>query len=455
MGNLAQPLNYLQVMGIWPAGDFRYSPHLPVLTDIAIAIAIAAAGYGLWWSWRRASWPLLFYTVVAAVGLVIVVIPADPWIDGKALTMASPGFLLAAMIGSLALVKGKRRLLGYLATTAVVAGVISSYALAYHDVTLAPRAQLAELASIGERIAGEGPTLITEYQPYAVRYFLRDADPEAPAELRVRPIPLVNGGYVAKSQFADTDELDFLGLQIYRTLVLRRSPAQSRPPAEYRLIWSGDYYEVWQRPPEPAANVTHLPLGQTLSGQPGTSIDRVGVPDCKRVLELADSVGPGGELTAAPGVQPLVISLASASYPPDWTFPSDPNYLLPQSGGSVTATVSVERAGDYNLWLGGSIRGKLTTFVGGHSIGKVSEQINNSGQYIDLGSVSLSPGLHSVELSYSLPLLQPGSGGDFSFPIGPLLLGTSAGQSAPLVRVGSDQARSLCGRPWDWIEAQG
>ena len=46
----------------------------------------------------------------------------------------------------------------------------------------------------------------------------------------------------------DTDELSPGGLFVFRTLVLRRSPVRSRPPAPYRLAWRGKYYEVWQRP---------------------------------------------------------------------------------------------------------------------------------------------------------------------------------------------------------------
>ena len=67
-------------------------------------------------------------------------------------------------------------------------------ALAYRDVNLAPRDQLAELETIGHRIAGQGPTLMTEYQPYGVRHFLRDADPEAASELRRRQVPLRAAG---------------------------------------------------------------------------------------------------------------------------------------------------------------------------------------------------------------------------------------------------------------------
>jgi hypothetical protein len=38
-------------------------------------------------------------------------------------------------------------------------------------------------------------------------------------------------------------------VSLYRTLVLRRVPPVSRPPAEYVLAWRGRYYDVWQRRP--------------------------------------------------------------------------------------------------------------------------------------------------------------------------------------------------------------
>ena len=64
---------------------------------------------------------------------------------------------------------------------AIAGGVLWSNVLAYHDVWLAPRPALAELASIGDRFAGDGPTLMTEYQPYGVRHFLRHWIPKAAA----------------------------------------------------------------------------------------------------------------------------------------------------------------------------------------------------------------------------------------------------------------------------------
>ena len=186
-----------------------------------------------------------------------------------------------------------------------------SNALAYREVNLAPRAQLAELDRIGQRIGGQGPTLITEYQPYGARHFLRDAEPEAVSELRRHPIALRGGGVVHKGHEADTDELALDGLLHYRTLVVRRSPAQSRPPSPYRLIGRGRYYETWQRRGRERDRLSaHMPLGDAL--------DPTGVPRCADVLRLARRAGPGGRVLAARRARPIVVRLRHARHPAAW-----------------------------------------------------------------------------------------------------------------------------------------
>ena len=154
----------------------------------------------------------------------------SPWVDGKALATAAPAVPFAAGLG-LALLAAR----GLAVEAAVVgvvlaAGVIWSNALAYRDVNLAPREQLAELERIGERVAGQGPALLTEYQPYGARHFLREVDPEAASELRRRPVALSGGGTVPKGEAVDTDALDPGGLLVYRTWSCgARRPGAARP----------------------------------------------------------------------------------------------------------------------------------------------------------------------------------------------------------------------------------
>ncbi len=154
-----------------------------------------------------------------------------------------------------------------------------SNALAYANVWLAPRSQLTELETIGKTFAGDGPTLMTEYQPYGVRHFLRALDPEGASERRARPVLLQTGGELAKGSSADIDAFELGSVLVYRTLVLRTSPVSSRPPSVYQPVWEGRYYEVWQRPEAGQTILEHLSLG--------TPIEPDGIPACSEVTRLA------------------------------------------------------------------------------------------------------------------------------------------------------------------------
>ncbi|HEU4942613.1 MAG TPA: hypothetical protein VFT18_05060, partial [Gaiellaceae bacterium] len=250
------------------------------------------------------------------------------------------------------------------ALAAITLGVLWSNALAYHDVNLAPRDQLAELERIGEQFAGSGPALMTEYQPYGVRHFLRRLDAEGASELRRRPVALNDGSTLPKGGFADLSAFRPSDILVYRTLVLRRSPVESRPPAAYRLVWSGRFYEVWRR-------------GENISaGAP------VPCPDRPALLQVS---------------------------------------ALP-----AAVEVSVPRSGRYELWLGGSFRGRLAASVDGRRIGSDRHRLNYAGQYVSLGQVVLAAGPHTIALRQETSWTQPGTGGPAP-PVGPLAL-TPAGR---------------------------
>jgi hypothetical protein len=446
LGNLFHPLSNLQVLGIWPTGDFRGRPaHLNV-TYLLLGLLALAAAFGIREAVRRRAWGLPLYVTVALSGWLLVVALHDlghgsPWLDAKALASASPALLVAGMSGAALLVESGRRV-GVAVIAVIAIGVLWSNELAFGDVWLAPRNQLSELETIGSRFAGDGPALMTEYQPYGVRHFLRHLDAEGASERRTRPVTLRAGGVLDKSQYADLDAFDLDAVLVYRTLVLRTSPLESRPPSAYVPVWSGRFYEVWQRPLR-IGSIDHLSLG--------SADNPVGVPSCQAVLRLGTvAADAGGSLVAAERPRPGVLDLAGSARPSGWQA-GPGGTVLPDGAGSATETISVPRAGRYGFWLGGSFRDEVRLLVDGKPIGSTRDQLEETAQLTPLGSATLSGGTHDVTIRYVAAGWRPGSRGA-PFWLGPLVFGLSA-RATRLVRVPPAEAPSLCGRPFDWIEA--
>ena len=246
-GNLLGPLSPWQLAGIWPSTDFRVEPEQGRATIVLVGIALAACVLGAVVAYRRRAWSLVVLLATGLAGAFVFSVSSGPWIEAKALATASPVVLVVALVGGAALVESGRRVEGALVLVALVGGVVWSNALGSSEAYLAPRGQLAELEGIGERYAGDGPTLMTEYQPYGVRHFLRRMDPEGASELRRRTVPLRDGTLLGKGETAPIRAFAPEALAVYRTLVLLRSGHGGVPPAPFRLVQRGRYYDVWQQ----------------------------------------------------------------------------------------------------------------------------------------------------------------------------------------------------------------
>ena len=390
LANLIEPLSALQLLGIWPAGDFRLRPHALAQTYVILAVVALAAAGGLVAGWRRSDWPLLAYVAAALTGCAVVVALGSAWVDAKALATASPAPLLAAFAGAAAVLRTGRRFEAGALAAVIVGGVLWSNALAYRDVSLAPHDRFSELGSIGDRIAGAGPTLMTEYEPYAVRWFLRRADPEGASELRRRQVPLRGGALLDRGRSADVNAFEPSTLASYQTLVLRRSPLATRPPASFALTWSGRYYEVWQRTDTQV--LEHIPQ-----------------PRCADVRRLARQ---GRRLAAAPAGAPVV---------------------------AEAGRFSLDRGGRYRVWLGGSFAGRVELLVDGERVASARAEQGYDSPLVPLGEVTLASGPHRFTVH----------------PRAETVVLEQARPRPPLVTVGPADARRLCGRPLEWVEALG
>lgn len=121
--------------------------------------------------------------------------------------------------------------------------------------------------------------------------------------------------------------------------------------------------------------------------------------------------------------------------------------------GAGEGTLRLPRAGEYEAWLGGSVRGAVKLLVDGRETGEARQQLQNDGGFVPLGRTRLSSGAHEVRLDFGGADLHPGSGGFPRPETGPLLFAPADAGAGRLVSVPIDEARRLCGKPWDWIEA--
>nr|MBA2240021.1 hypothetical protein [Solirubrobacterales bacterium] len=308
--------------------------------------------------------------------------------------------------------------LGVVALVALAIGAGWSDVLAYRDASLAPADQLAELELVGGMIEDEGPTLLTEYEPYGARHFLREGATEGASDLRRRDVPLRGGRSLGKGEFADLDELGLAPLVLNRSLVLRRSPVTSRPPAPYELVWSGEFYELWQRPAGAGAGEgsprLHVGLGSERSP--------VGEPRCEQLITLFKRRGQfGGVLAAASRLPVISPRIAPPDYPAAWLRPDEPQRPQPRVPGVMRLDVTVDRADSYAVWLRGSVHSLAEARIDGREVGSARGALNNSEGWISLGEAELDRGVHELELEISGADLHPGSGA-YPEPIGPLAL---------------------------------
>jgi len=443
LGVLPKPLNPLQAAGIWPSGDFRYPPAHLGFTYALIGIAIASAAVAFTLALRAGRWAPVLYLLFALSGAALAVLFASPWIAAKALASASPALPLAALLGGILLAR-RNLVAGALLVGVIGAAIVWGDLRGYHDARLAPRALFASLASIAPSISGQGPTLMTEYSVYGARHFLRDAAAEDPGDERSREDPLLNGSPPPATGSVDLDDLDLGATGQYPTLVIQGSPVATRPSEPYTLIRSTPYWQVWQRPQLVTPRVlSYLPVGDVTS-----YLRPAGVPACRQVLALAGVPGVT-ELAAAPAVNPIIVNPTTGSHPAHW---AQGSLLAMHGSGSAQIPVQIPAAGRFSIWLARSIQNPTSVSVDGRPVGTVSDQTEESGQFVRFGDITLSAGRHVVTVRHMTSILATGSGQ--TDLVGPLVL-AAAGPTPSLISVPPNAAQSLCGRSVSWIDALG
>jgi hypothetical protein len=447
-GNLLRPLREVQALGVWLGGTHRLDPRYFNQTYLLIGIVAVCIALGLIVLVRRRAWGLLGFVAVSFVVWRLLASRGTEWTDAKVLMLLSPVALLVAMIGAFG-ASGGRRLEGMLLAGVLAFGVLASDALLYHGTGLAPTQRYVELRTLGQRYAGQGPVLLTDFDEYAI-YLMRDSLPEGPGFAYRGPFALVGGGEPPYGHSYDLDSIAQRTLQRYRLIVMRNSPTWSRPPSNYALIWSGLSYQVWRR--AGTAPLAHLSLGGGL--QP------VAQAPCARVRTMAQAAlrvsGSGsGELLAAVRPPNLLVDLSTAGHSPNAGLVPDLESMPAMSFSGparVQTAFRVSTPGRYQLWLGGDVDRPLHVLLDKRQVGAPSAQFGGDASRYPVATVWLSAGRHALEFLREGGTPSPGD--DASTLIDGVIFEPLQATHERVVSVAPSAWRSLCHRPLDWVEAR-
>jgi len=481
-GNLHSPLRASQLLGVWLGGSYKLAPAgaALALTQALIALTLLAALLGALALGRMRAHALAAWLALMLLAWLAVTRFVTTWANAKTLVLTSPVVLLLAWAGVAALIapgarRGRRaprqlsprdarrrsrrspprspvaRLAGVVLALAIAGGVLGSDALQYHSSDLAPTARYEELAAIGSRFAGRGPTLVTDFDEYAL-YELRELDVGGPDFVYPPPaLAATAGGY---GQPVRLDRASPAALLAYPLIVTRRDPAASRPPAAYRLLWQGSYYQVWGRRPGAPAALAHIALAGTAAAQ------------CARIGSLARGLARPGELLVAAQAPELVsVSLARASRPARWGHApggtlheggqaGEREGLVMSTPGRLAASFALPTAGEWDVWVQGQLMPTVKLSVDGRAIASIAGQLDGNSlvpNTVPPIAVRLGAGEHRVSVTRTGFSLAPGAGGaavlDAIF-----LTPAGADPQGPLYTAAPGDWPSLCGRRYQWVE---
>jgi hypothetical protein len=442
-GNLRTPLKTLQVFGVWLGESYKHPPAGVDLTvtNVLIAVTAAAALLGVLRVIHMRDYPLAAWIALTVVVWLALNEYSTTWVDAKTLMMTTPVLVILAWGGVAALRTSPLRHAAPLLALALAGGAIASDALQYHSSNLAPTARYEELASIGHRFAGRGPTLFTDFDEYAL-YELRNLDVAGP-NFEYSPPALTAAGTIYRYP-VELDRLPPAALRSYPLIVTRRDPSADRPPSAYRLLWQGAYYRVWGRRPGAPPAIADV----ALSGSPGEQCARIA-----RIARIAGLAGLAGErLVASASPQLVTIPLARASRPAGWVRLHVG--LGMNTPGRLSAEFAVPESGIWDVWLQGQIMPTVTVGIDGHRLASIGAQLGGNSVVRNSTSplpVSLSAGRHRLSIARGGFTLAPGNGGSAAL-YGILLTPADAPAQQPLIAVAPARWRSLCGRTYDWIE---
>jgi hypothetical protein len=257
--NTYGPVSPLEVLGVWPASNYRLNAAGGAqLTGLATLIAAAAILLGGTWWLRRRN----FAVPVALAGCTLLYIASlassGEYSQAKALMIAAPLAMLIA-IRPLLFEAGRRsatRVAWAVVAIAFVGGAVYSSLLVLRDAPIGPPGHGSELQAFIPIVHGE-PVLYAGQDRYAA-YELIGADTHVPlvefpdADVSPNPEkPFDTGDAYSPIDF---DSFSHATLDRFPYVITGRAAWNSEAPAGFRRVASTPSYILWKRTGTPPEN---------------------------------------------------------------------------------------------------------------------------------------------------------------------------------------------------------
>ncbi|MBJ7353310.1 MAG: hypothetical protein JHC98_00660 [Thermoleophilaceae bacterium] len=451
-GNLLGPIHKVQAFGVWLGNGHRVAPDLPNQTFAILGVVVAAAALGALALVARRMWTRVAWVSIMIVLWYVLTWRGTMWLDSKLVTIASSMVMVIAIFGAAQLTfdfagenwpKGKQwkrrwnALPSYAVAAVIVLGVVASAGIQYLGTGMLPTDRYKELETVNTRFAGQGPAFVPDFDENAL-YVLRDIGAAGPGNVFTNPnfASYRDNTLVGYGHSADIDNIANRAYTESKLVIQRRGPQRSRPGADYDLVLTTGYYDVFRK--NDVKVVEHLNLGNRVLANT--------VPRCEKVKALAAKAKQDDSLklvAARSAVESTPIGLKQIGF-------SGPLAATGRLGG-ITGAGDMQFTADVKpgqkLWWVGNVSRSLEVIVDGKPYGEVPFSLGGDGNVS--GPVTLPVGQHTIVLRRGSGRLTPG--GRLGSTVS--LLTLSSPETSRLVEIDPDKAeQELCGSQSDWIE---
>lgn len=314
LGNLAGPVVFWKVFGIWDVADYRLEAINSLNAGVLAGFGLLAALIGLVWWINKSGWVV----PVAAVTATSIWVYSDrnqsPYVAAKALVVLAPLIMLLATRWLVELREGE----SWLSSAGIVRlGIVVLFGWAALGTTVKalryafvdPIAHVDDLRSL-EPTLGRSRTLFLGWDDF-IGWELAGTPVDQPY-LGYLHFPLTPQKGWQPGQPLDFDDIPPEVLDGYRFVVGPRDPAGSQAPSNMRLVRTSRDYEVWERigptphrlilaegqDPGAVLNCT-TPAGRALSSRRGLAAVR-----SPNVLAAVPPLAPGSKTRVSLSLTP-------------------------------------------------------------------------------------------------------------------------------------------------------